>query len=318
MRCDSRYSFARGRARSTPSPRATTSRFSPGKWMPLQPSGSPRWMPSPTIASIHFPGDQGPRTAGFACLPVTWAGWPPRAACCAAKPARRGPSSTSSRCMWPAGRLKWEWKFVCRVRVSLKRTGFRPRRRPMRPKISALHIPSGFNSDPQLRYAIAGFGRNRKQLLQLQSLLQRQQVACAFVAAKPVNLCGHHRKIAFSRAEPVKKLPVAVLGRNVRVHQADTQLERGADGQVGLDELRPPRRHRLRYLGVAIAWQVGKHQFAPPAWVQKSKEVDGPCAPRCRRDFGRFFPGELVQQAGFAYVRAAKKGNLRHIRIRKL
>ena len=53
---------------------------------------------------------------------------------------------------------------------------------------------------------------------------------------------------------------IAFLRRNVGVDQADAEGERFALLQIGLDETGPLAGDRLRYLGVAVTWEVGENQ----------------------------------------------------------
>src|ERR1035437_1021656 len=77
----------------------------------------------------------------------------------------------------------------------------------MRPVLASCR----FNPRPEFLHSVAGLGGNRKKLIQLQILLQRQQVARALVAAEAVNLGGHHGKLAPRGPQPFDQLQIALL-----------------------------------------------------------------------------------------------------------
>ncbi len=106
-------------------------------------------------------------------------------------------------------------------------------------------VPRSLDPAPKLLHPVVRLRRDGQNLVQLQPLFQRQQVARPLVAAETDDLGGDHGKLPPRRPQPVDQLPVALLRGHIRIHQADAQLERRADRQVRLNECRPPRRNRL-------------------------------------------------------------------------
>lgn len=110
---------------------------------------------------------------------------------------------------------------------------------------SALDLGSSFDSGPQFLDPGAGFGRDGKQVVHFKPLFQGEEIAGALVATETIDFGCDHGKVAACGSQPVEQLKVTLLRGDVGIDEADAEFERGADGEIRLDEGRPARGNRL-------------------------------------------------------------------------
>src|ERR1700722_14490416 len=120
-----------------------------------------------------------------------------------------------------------------------------------------------FDSSPKLIKSISCLRRHEKKIVDAQIALQRSEFSRPFVATLLIYLGSNYGKIAVLVTQPIDELLIALLRRNVRIHQAYTQLKWFPQSEIRIDERRPFRRDRLRNLSVSIPGQVGKNQLLP-------------------------------------------------------
>ncbi len=134
----------------------------------------------------------------------------------------------------------------------------------------------------------------------------------AAISGEAVGLGGDDEVRAVDVAEEFGELDVAGLRGDVGVDEAEAEGERGAFGEVWLDEFGPPGGDGSGDFGVAVAGKVGKEEIWLLSFGRggEAEEVDGACAARCRGDFGLGRAEECIEEAGFADVGAAEEGEL--------
>src|SRR6266702_188025 len=280
-----------------------------GEWTQRQRSGCPGWTRSLSTASKPT---RDRLAVGFAWDRDTWAGWR-RVYVCWYRTANSARSSlggseqrsrpAKSQCLWRFARpSKVELpSFISprkmqrgRIRLELYKSSLRFNFQWNRTSASLFYA---FDSRPQVLDTGSGLGRDGQDLVELQALLQSGQVAGAFVAAEAVNLGSHHGEIAPGMPQPVDELAVALLRRNVGVHEANTKPEGFTFGEIRFYEGGPACRDRLGDLRVAVAGQIGKGQFWPLARIEQGEKVDSACAAGGGGDFGGLFARQCVEQA---------------------
>src|SRR5258708_26820180 len=75
---------------------------------------------------------------------------------------------------------------------------------------------------PQLLLSGAGFGGERDNACGGILLFKGAQRSGQLIAGEPVAFGGNYKEVMTRSAEEFQQLPVALLGRNVRVHQRNT------------------------------------------------------------------------------------------------
>src|SRR5689334_16968563 len=119
--------------------------------------------------------------------------------------------------------------------------------------------------------------------------------------------------------QPVHQLPVALLGRNVAVHQHDAERQALSGLQVRLDELRPFRRLLPRQFGVSVSRQV--HKVVVGARLSRPpdlKKINCARSPWRTARLRHLLAEQGVDQAGLPHIRSPQERDLRRPDRREL
>src|SRR5579864_5137661 len=95
------------------------------------------------------------------------------------------------------------------------------------------------NALPQFVASGAGLGREREQGRCWMLCGQAPQGVVQLIVGKAVALGGYEQEFAAGGTKEVQELAVALLRRNIRIHQNHAQSQGGTLVEVGLDEFWP-------------------------------------------------------------------------------
>src|SRR5690242_18593579 len=168
------------------------------------------------------------------------------------------------------------------------------------------------NLFPQLVAASTRASGVAQDVFGSQRLFEPLQRGLELVVGDAVHFGRYYEMGAANGTQKLAELLVAGLGWNVGIYKRNAQRKSRALLEVGLNELLPAGGAVVRDLGVAVAGQVGEEQVGPwtsgPADGIKIDAASPPWSGTCTR----YLVAEKgIDDAGFAYVGAAEKSDLR-------
>src|SRR5579864_1943199 len=168
------------------------------------------------------------------------------------------------------------------------------------------------NLFPQLVAARTGASGVAQDVLGSQRLFKPLQRGLQLVVGDAVHFGSYDEMGTANGAQEFAQLLVARLGRNVGIHQRNAQRKSGALLEVRLNELLPAGGEFVRDLGVAVAGQIGEEEVG--TWTSGPADgikINAASPPRSGAGTGYLVAKKGIDDAGFAYVGAAEKSDLR-------
>src|SRR5216684_759002 len=144
-------------------------------------------------------------------------------------------------------------------------------------------------------------------------LPERAHRLAQLVARKAVTLGGHNRMWPFSGRQEFHQLAIAFLGRNVRIHQRQTQRQARALVKIWVHKPRPVSRDFAGNLGITVTWKVSESQLGPR--LPRSADFIKVNASRASgrvAGAGQLRADQRIDDARFPNVGASEKSDLRH------
>src|SRR6266446_4206713 len=116
----------------------------------------------------------------------------------------------------------------------------------------------GANLAPQFLFAGSRLCRERYDWDSAICLPERAHRLPQLVARKAVTLGGHNGMWPSSGCQEFHQLAIAFLGRNVRIHQRQTQRQAWPLVEVRIHKPGPVRGNFAGDLGIAVSWQISE------------------------------------------------------------
>lgn len=112
----------------------------------------------------------------------------------------------------------------------------------------------------------------------------------ASIAGELVGFGGDDDEVSAGVLEKLDELDVRLLGRDVAVHEAEAEGERGTLGKIRLDEFGPLGGDGFGDFGVTVAGEIGEVELWLLALrrVGNGEEIDGAGSSRGGGNFGLF------------------------------